>query len=110
MANLNKYKKTKAEQQVRDTLQFLWDAGTHNPNDLIKATGIPPATVYRTIKKIKSGKGVGRKAGSGKVPILRGDDRRRVTQLANHNQLMNCATIAAEAASRGSPLVSRWTI
>ena len=110
MANQSKLQPLKTKLEARKTLLWLWDAGNHDHKNLANITGIPLATVYRTIAKIKNGQGVERRSGSGRPHKLKPDDRRRITQLANHHPMMNCATIAEEVAKRGSPSVSRWTI
>ena len=99
-----------AEQMARNTLQWLWNEGHKDIKYLMKATGMSRATVFRNISKIKSGKDVNRKPGTGVSLKLKGNDKRRVTQLARRNPLKSCTNIAVMSNESGSPEVSPTTI
>jgi transposase len=81
-----------------------------DPKKLHKMTGIPLATVYRTIAKIKSGEDLQRKSGSGAKRKIVSNDLRRVSQLAHHHPKFSSAKIGELAAKRGNPLVHPNTI
>jgi DNA-binding MarR family transcriptional regulator len=46
------------EQQHRDRLRNLWEAGSKSVQKLIKMTGLDQSTIYKNIKKLKGDKGV----------------------------------------------------
>jgi transposase len=73
------------------------------PGDGHKMTGIPLATIYRTVAKIKSGEDLQRKPGSGAKRKVVGNDLRRVSQIAHHHPKFSSAEIGELAAKRGSP-------
>jgi len=94
----------------RKVIQWHWNHGNQDAKSITKTTGIPKSTVYRVISRIKSGEGIGRRPGTGRPSILQPVDRRRVAHLARNHPLWSAANIAAEAARRGSPSVSRNTV
>ena len=98
------------EREQRDRLKHLWEAGIKSVQKLVKITGLSRSTIYKNIKKLKQGDDLKRAPGSGRKCILKGNDRRRVSQIAVKNSLFSSAQIAEKAAVKGSPEVSRWTV
>ena len=95
---------------ARQTILWHWSHGTQDPKKLIEMTKIPKSTVYDIVKRIKEGKGIKRQPGSGRPLKLKAADRRRIVQMARNHTLWSSANIAAEAARKGSPVVSPRTV
>jgi transposase len=95
------------EQEHRDRLKHLWEAGIKSAQKLIKMTGLGRSTIYKNIKKLKEGDDLKRTLGSGRKHILKGNDRRRFSQIAVKNPLFSSGQVAERAEVKGSPKVSR---
>ncbi len=98
------------EQEYRDRLGHLWEAGIKSVQKLVKMTGLSRSTIYKNIKKLKEGDNPKRTPGSGRKRILKGNDRRWVSQIAVKNPLFSSGQVAERAAVKMSPEVSRWTV
>ena len=98
------------EQENRDRLRHLWEAGIKSLPILIKMTGLGRSTIYKKIKKLQKGENLKRAPGSGRKRILKGNDRRRVSQIALKNPLFSSGQIAERATVKGSSKVSCWTV
>ena len=92
------------------TLQELWNKGHRTASSLMELTGYPRATMFRTLKKLREGVSLEIKKGSGRKPLLDANDRRRLLQLARHNDTSSSSDLAAEMVKRGSPAVSSRSI
>ena len=103
--NIQEFNRTRIPEHTSFSLKF-----GNDPKKLHIETKIPLAMIYRTINRIKSEKRVQRKPGSGQQPLLKRNDRRKITTLALRNSLMSCSNIAKEVAWRGSPKVSETTV
>jgi transposase len=99
-----------SEQRIRDRLQLLIECGVTDNRKLTKITGAGLTTVKRVKALLKSGHGVQRKPGSGRKEKLQTRDKQRVAALAKERPKWSRLQLAEEAAKRGSPRVSRWTI
>ncbi len=64
------------EQEYRDRLGHLWEAGIKSVQKLVKMTGLGRSTIYKNIKNLKEGDNPKRTPGSGRKCILKGNDRR----------------------------------
>jgi len=98
------------ELESRKRLEFLLNNGVTNTETLVKITGVSRATVYNVKKRLRDGRGVNRKPGSGSPPSLQANDKRRISKLAEKYPIWTREEIAKEAHKRGSPLVSPWTV
>jgi hypothetical protein len=64
------------EQEYRDRLGHLWEAGIESVQKLVKMTDLGQSTIYKNIKKLKEGDDMKRTPGSGRKRILKENDRR----------------------------------
>ena len=69
-------------QAKRKTLDYLYNDVTKEFNLLLKLSGMPSSTFYRTFKILQEGGSLKRKVGSGRPHKFCGDERRRLAQLA----------------------------
>ena len=69
------------EKQRRDHLKNLYDAGITPAKELKRITRRPKATIYENLKKFDKGKGIERKAGSGKISTLQKQDKCRIVSI-----------------------------
>jgi hypothetical protein len=99
-----------AFQQLRDTLQYLFQNITQNRQRLRQLSGMPERTFTRNYSLLVSGQDLTRVGGSGRPRILGGDSQRRVVQFARRNPVWSSQHIATAAARNGNILVSSRTI
>ena len=92
------------------TLELLFKKGHKTPSELSKLTGIPLRTVERTVAKLKKGLSLERKKGSGRIQKLNIQDKRRLAQLVNKDDIKTSSELAEEMTKRGSPRVHPNTI
>ena len=84
--------------------------GMTNPNDISKSTGIPQYTVYRIVKKLRSGDGIDRKEVEVRPKKFAETDRRRRGQLVRCGKFRSLSDYQIGLIERGSPNVSRQTV
>ena len=98
------------QKQKREHLKNLYDAGITSAKELKRITRIPKSTIYENLKKFDKGKGIERKAGSGKISILQKHDKCRIVSITKMKPKMSAERIAIRAYELGSPQVSARTI
>lgn len=76
----------------------------------MKMTETSRATVFRVKNRIKNGKGIQRRPGSGRPQKLDANDKRRISILTRKHNRWSREDIARAAHKKGSSKVSRWTI
>ena len=92
------------------TLQELYNQGHRTLKSLMKINNYPKSTIARNLKKIREGISLERKPGTGKAPLLKPNDRKRLIQLALRNDMNSSSDLAAKLFERGSPKVAPNTI
>ena len=96
--------------QNRVVIHGKFNEGMTNPKDISKSTGIPQSTVYRVVKKIRSGDGIDRKEVEGRPKKFAETDRRRFGQLVRYGKFRSLSDYQRELIERGSANVSRQTV
>ena len=71
----------KVERQNRLVIYKKFSEEIDCPKQISKCTGIPLSTLYRVVKNIRTGRGIGRHGGSGRPRKLNETDRMRLGQL-----------------------------
>lgn len=99
-----------SELENRNRLYHLLEADITDAQELHQRTGIPLSTVYSIRSRFFSGEPCERRNGSGRLPLLDTNDRRRVAQFARWHPKWSASRIGAAAEEKGTPHVSARTI
>lgn len=94
----------------RERLRLFYESGIRSASHLHRLTNIPLSTIYDNLNRFEAGRSSKRASGDGRPPILKFNDRRRISQLAVHHPAWSAAKIGGEAKKRGTPDVSTRTI
>ena len=77
------------ENARRSLLLYHYNNGVRKIHELMNLTGMKQSAVYNNLKKIKAGKPIQRKKGSGRKSRFSTSDRKRIIQLAIQNPLLS---------------------
>ena len=72
---------------VNCVLEFLYRNGSKNPRELCERTGLPLATVYRKIRRIRNGESLEIRKGRGRPQKFSASQKKAITQIALRNPL-----------------------
>jgi hypothetical protein len=95
---------------TRNHLKILIESGIENVENLSKLCNASLSTVKRVKLALKENRGVERKPGGGRPPILKMRDKLRVARLVVLHPKYSATRIAEKAHQLGSPMVNRMTI
>ena len=92
------------------TLEILFKNGKESPSKLSRLTRTPLRTVNRILVKIRKGKTLERKKGSGRPQKFSANDKRRLIQLVRKDDKKTLLDLKIKMSQKGSPEVCQKTI
>ena len=98
------------ENTRRSLILYHYNNGVRKIHELMNLTGMKKSAVYNNLNKIKEGKPIQRKKGSGRKSRLSTSDKKRIIQLAIQNPLLSSREIGLKANQMGTLPVCARTI
>ena len=92
------------------TLQHLYDSGIYSAKELDKITKVPLRAIQRDLAKLRKGLTLQQEKGAGRPNILKANDKRRVIQLAQKDDMRSSSDIRKIIEDGKGPSVNSRTI
>ncbi|KAI6660608.1 hypothetical protein LOD99_10385 [Oopsacas minuta] len=91
--------KHSTQQQRRNQIETLYNAGITKGVDICQRTSIPKQTVYRVLNQIKDKKSLQHKRGAGRPSKIKANDKRRIAALYQSNPRTSLRSILPRLSS-----------